>query len=367
MGKGAGVTREEGRGCGGEEVGGCGGKRGVWVWRKVVGCGGGAVLGEIPLFGPGAGSAASAGMTGWGAGVVKLGRRCGGERRWCWEEGWVWAPDQVWGDGSWARASEAARGRFPLGGGNDGEKGAEVTREEGRGCGGERGVGVAEGSARVWRRGGGMRRWCCSRRDTRGKRGYDGKGPIRWSATAQCIEPPCERALVGSSERRRCEWGWVWAPNQVWGDGSWGASGRGRGGVGCCARRDTRGKRGYDGIGGAGMTEWRRVWRRRGAEVGGGVAEGGGMRRWCCSRRDTRGKRGYDGGGGAGMTEWGRVWRRRGAEVGGGVTEGGGMRRWCCSRRDTRGKRGYDGGGGAGMTEWGRGCDGEGAGYQLSM
>ena len=27
------------------------------------------------------------------------------------------------------------------------------------------------------------------------------------------------------------------------------------------------------------------------------------MQRWCCSRRDTRGKRGYDGGGGAGMTE----------------------------------------------------------------
>ena len=41
----------------------------------------------------------------------------------CCEGGWVWAPDQVWGDGSWGRVSEAARGRFPLGGGNDEERG----------------------------------------------------------------------------------------------------------------------------------------------------------------------------------------------------------------------------------------------------
>ena len=58
-------------------------------------------------------------------------------------------------------------------------------------------------------------------------------------------------------------------------------------------RRDTRGKRGYDGVEVTGM-------------MGAGRAEvvRGGMRRWCCSRRDTRGKRGYDGVVGAGMTEW---------------------------------------------------------------
>ena len=44
---------------------------------------------------------------------------------------WVWAPDQVWGDGSWARAWEGARGRFPLGGGNDEEKGAGMTERTG--------------------------------------------------------------------------------------------------------------------------------------------------------------------------------------------------------------------------------------------
>ena len=33
---------------------------------------------------------------------------------------------------------------------------------------------------------------------------------------------------------------------------------------------------------------------------------GGEAQRWCCLRRDTRGKRGYDGGGGAGMAETGR-------------------------------------------------------------
>ena len=66
--------------------------------------------------------------------------------------------------------------------------------------------------------------------------------------------------------------------------------------VGCCSRRDTRGKRGYDGVG-AGVTEW-----------GAGVPEGRGAERrilradvGCRSRRDTRGKRGYDGEGSAGM------------------------------------------------------------------
>ena len=39
-------------------------------------------------------------------------------------------------------------------------------------------------------------------------------------------------------------------------------------------------------------------------EGGGGGGLVVGMRRWCCTRRDTRGKRGYDGVGGAGMTVW---------------------------------------------------------------
>ena len=46
-------------------------RSGVWV----VGCDSGAVRVEIPLFGPGAGSAASAGMTVAGAGM--MGRGCG--------------------------------------------------------------------------------------------------------------------------------------------------------------------------------------------------------------------------------------------------------------------------------------------------
>ena len=46
------------------------------------------------------------------------------------------------------------------------------------------------------------------------------------------------------------------------------------------------------------------------------------MRRWCCARRDTRGKRGYDGPWGAGVTEMGvRVMDR---ERGVGMAEGAG-------------------------------------------
>ena len=64
----------------------------------------------------------------------------------------------------------------------------------------------------------------------------------------------CELVLAGSSGWWRCERSWVWAPDQVWGDGSWGGE------VGCCARRDApvrargrlRGKRGYDGPWGRG-------------------------------------------------------------------------------------------------------------------
>ena len=105
------------------------------------------------------------GVTGWrGANAGLAGSsgllRCGRH--------WVWAPDQVWGDGSWERAWESAWGRFPLGGGNDGERGrgydgmaAAGVAEWGHGCDG------VEGHAGVG---------CCSRRDTRDKRGYDGIG-----------------------------------------------------------------------------------------------------------------------------------------------------------------------------------------------
>ena len=54
-------------------------------------------------------------------------------------------------------ASEAGRGRFPLGGGNDGEGGG--------GNGGGRNAALGLVAALV-----------LSRRDTRGKRGYDGDG-----------------------------------------------------------------------------------------------------------------------------------------------------------------------------------------------
>ena len=30
-----------------------------------------------------------------------------------------------------------------------------------------------------------MQRWCCSRRDTRGKRGYDGSGAREWQETGR--------------------------------------------------------------------------------------------------------------------------------------------------------------------------------------
>ena len=40
----------------------------------------------------------------------------------------------------------------------------------------KKGVSMTERELREWQRGGGMQRRCCSRRDTRGKRGYDGGG-----------------------------------------------------------------------------------------------------------------------------------------------------------------------------------------------
>ena len=67
-------------------------------------------------------------------------------------------------------------------------------------------------------------------------------GPKRRLSAARRTEPSRERALAGHSWLWRCERGWAWAPNQVWGDGS-------RERRVEDARRDTRGKRGYDGCG----------------------------------------------------------------------------------------------------------------------
>ena len=65
--------------------------------------------------------------------------------------------------------------------------------------------------------------------------------------------------------------------------------------------------------GGAGVTEGAQVWRRgkegvvvgllRGGRASEGVGGGNGV--WCSARRDTRGKRGYDGSARAGAAEVG--------------------------------------------------------------
>ena len=128
--------------------------------------------------------------------------------------------------------------------------------------------------------------------------------------------------------------------------------------------------------------------------LGAGVGAGGlqsafveGMRRWCWLRRDTRGKRGYDGilGRVRRCGERGRDGRRPlGADSrsGAGMTrkgggndgifwggcDGMGARVWR-SGRGCGGEVGYGGGAGhgeipaasAGMTVWGRGCDGVGS------
>ena len=96
---GAGMTEKGGQNDGemGAGVAGCGG----------TGCNDGAVHSEIP--------AASAGMTEGGG---------------CEGEGAEWrGTGRALGVHT---ASEAVRGRFPLGGGNDGERGAGVTEKGGR-------------------------------------------------------------------------------------------------------------------------------------------------------------------------------------------------------------------------------------------
>ena len=112
-------------------------------------------------------------------------------------------------------------------------------------------------------------------------------------------------------------------------DGVWAWGWEAVAGLGCRARRDTRGERGYDGFSRAGMTDFLvRVWRSWGCGCDGVWAWGWeavaglGCRAW----RDTRGERGYDGFSRAGMTDLeARVWRICGCGCDGaggvGVTE----------------------------------------------
>ncbi len=151
--------------------------------------------------------------------------------------------------------------------------------------------------------------------------------------------------------------------------------GGGSRGAPCCARRDTRGERGYDGLlsrgcGGAVLRGYDGLLSRgcgglllrgcggavlRGVAVVGRRCGGGSRGAPCCARRDTRGERGYDdflsrgydgllsrgydgllsrGCGGAVLRGVAVVARRCG---------GGSRGAPCCARRDTRGERGYDG------------------------
>ena len=65
-------------------------------------------------------------------------------------------------------------------------------------------------------------------------------------------------------------------------------------------RRTGGARRGLEAVWGAGAALGEIPAAERGYDggVGGGLTEEVGSRRWCCSRRDTRGKRGYDGSGG---------------------------------------------------------------------
>ena len=207
----------------------------------------------------------------------------------------------------------------------------------------------------MWRWG---RRWCRSRRDTRGKRGYDGVGAARvwrWGRRrAPFRRPrldlgPIRRLLAGRGPERSCERGWRVARDlllrTMLGLGPRSSLGRREGGGGmqrgCRARRDTRGKRGYDGVGsGAGA-----------AVVGGTESRAARERRW----RMARGLRPAHGVGFGPQIKSGATERERGYRA----------------RRDTpvraggrlRGKRGYDGsGGGAG----GRAPPCAGPGYSLA-
>ena len=107
----------------------------------------------------------------WRRGVVR-GVGAGGDRR--------MGPKSSLGRRILGRAWEVGRGRFPLGGGNDEERGAAgMTGKRAAGMTGK-GAGVTrKGAVEVTGGGGAVRleRW---RRDTRGKRGYDGVGARAW-------------------------------------------------------------------------------------------------------------------------------------------------------------------------------------------
>ena len=132
------------------------------------------------------------------------------------------------------------------------------------------------------------RAWRSPRRDTRGERGYDGSGLRGYDGSGL---RGYDGVRAGMTEKRGA-----------------GMSGRSVSVRGLSddkrawrsPRRDTRGKRGYDGSGlrgydgvRAGMTE------KRGAGMSGRSVSVRGSsddkRAWRSPRRDTRGKRGYDG------------------------------------------------------------------------
>ena len=236
------------------------------------------------------------------------------------DEGWVWAPDQVWGDGAWGWRWEAARGRFPLGGGNDEGAGTgcndgagrvEIPAAsagmtvEGRGCDSGNDVGavhveipaasagMTEWGAGMTVEGAGITGWGCGwglglgPRSSLGRRKEGGKGGWRWHvADSRSGAGMTERGggnlcgdrggTAGWGVRRAgvgggvvqgggaAGRGWVWAPDQVWGDGPWewgceaargrfplGGGNDGNGGVrGCGCSIGSSGRPGRGGRGG---------------------------------------------------------------------------------------------------------------------
>ena len=95
------------------------------------------------------------------------------------------------------------------------------------------------------------------------------------------------RGMGGRSGLLRCGWSWVWAPDQVWGDGSWGWGLRWYGAGSRSGAGMTEVVRCSDGAAhveipaaSAGMTEVGQEWRRDGVGITGG--RGGMGRRGLC-------------------------------------------------------------------------------------
>ena len=210
---------------------------------------------------------------------------------------------------------------------------------------------MTEGSVSVRGLSDDKRAWRSSRRDTRGKRGYDGSGLRGYDGVRADMT---DLACAGMTEKRGAGMSGRSVSVRGLSDGkrAWRSS-----------RRDTRGERGYDGSGlrgydgvRAGMTE------KRGAGMSGGSVSVRGLsddkRAWRSPQRDTRGERGYDGSGlrgydgvRAGMTDLAcaGMTEKRGAGMSGRSVSVRGLsddkRAWRSPRRDTRGERGYDGSG----------------------